>query len=153
MFIIAITNPDTLGTVEELDALLQAAFPPGNLIDPRGYSPDNFSKVIESPNNILLVAGEENPVTGTSTLSALALLTLPEEDDPTPPQVAHFFNTGSPILKNKLVDKVVEVVKARGYMSFRAINATGRADSVWARTFKRAGEASRIGSIMEFTLE
>ena len=54
--------------------------------------------------------------------------------------------------KRALIGLGVDFLKGLGYTRFVAVNTSGAADSVWKRAFWRKGEASKIGTIMEFKL-
>jgi hypothetical protein len=85
-------------------------------------------------------------------LCALAIVTLPVETGTSCPQIAHFHCDGGAKLRNLLVRGVVDFLREKGYGFFWAMNQSGAADSTWARAFRLAGEARRIGTVMEFTL-
>lgn len=102
---------------------------------------------ITSQNVVIFIGMEDGFIKG------LAIVMLPSSGFSPVPQVAHFYNEGSAKLKRELVKTVVDFVQENGYNRFWAINATGRADSVWARTFWRAGKTSKVGSIMEFEIK
>ena len=85
-------------------------------------------------------------------LCGLVILTLPVEAGTNCPQIAHFHCDAGPKLRNQMVRGVVDFLREKGYVSFWAMNQSGAADSTWARAFRLAGEARRIGTVMEFTL-
>ncbi len=85
-------------------------------------------------------------------LKALAIACLPLSSLTPLPTVYHFYHSrkGSAALRNALVDAVVDFFLQSGYTHFLAINGTGRSDEAYMKLFSRAGEASRIGSMLEF---
>lgn len=62
------------------------------------------------------------------------------------------FYADSPEAKRALVGMGVDFLRDKGYTRFCAVNTSGAPDSVWKRAFWRNGEASKIGTIMEFKL-
>jgi len=100
----------------------------------------------------------KNPRTGVmmgvnkGKFEAVGIVLLPDDKFTPTPQVALFYNEGNMAMKRALVAKIVDFVAGAGYTRFRAINTTEKADSVWARAFRRAGPSDRVGSIMEFQI-
>ncbi len=100
----------------------------------------------------------QNPRTGVmmgvnkGKFEAVGIVLLPNDKFTPTPQVALFYNEGNMAMKRALVAKIVDFVAGAGYTKFRAINTTEKADSVWARAFRRAGPSGRVGSIMEFEI-
>ena len=84
--------------------------------------------------------------------TACGIVILPNDKFTPTPQVALFYNEGNMAMKRALVAKIVDFVASAGYTKFRAINSTEKADSIWARGFRRAGKSYRVGSIMEFQI-
>ena len=84
--------------------------------------------------------------------TGLAVVMLPEGPETRAPQVVHMYANAKGA-KAALVREVMDFVRLNGYTKFWAINATDKPDSIWKRAFKKAGNAERIGSIMEFDLE
>ncbi len=105
-----------------------------------------------------LEAMVKNPRTGVmmgvnkGKFEAVGIVLLPDDKFTPTPQVALFYNEGNMAMKRVLVAKIVDFVAGAGYTKFRAINNTDKADSVWARSFRRAGQSDRVGSIMEFKI-
>ena len=82
----------------------------------------------------------------------IGIVLLPDDKFSPIPQVPLFYNEGSMAIKRALVSKIVDFIVENGYTKFQAINTSGKADSIWARAFRRAGKSRRIGSIMEFEI-
>lgn len=102
--------------------------------------------IIEDPSWGVFLANEGLDFTG------LAVVMLPTGPEIPYPQVTHIYANAKGA-KGALVREVVDFVKESGYTRFWAVNATDRPDSIWKRAFKKAGNAERVGSIMEFDLE
>lgn len=145
--IIEVRNPAVfeIGVMRDL---MDKAFPTGTLAS-GGFAEnkEGFIAKVLDPDYALLVATEDNMPVG------VALVLVPPPGTDVYAQVLNFYNTGSSKARGDLVDAVVEITRAKGHMKVWAINQTDRPDSVWARMFQRAGDASKVGSIMEVTFK
>ncbi len=94
----------------------------------------------------ILIGAEEGK------LHSLAIACLPLNALTPLPTVYFFYHNkkGSALLRNALVDAVVDFFLQSGYTRFLAINETGRSDEAYGKLFRRAGETQRIGSRLEF---
>lgn len=142
-----VTNPDALDVpeFEEFARRVIKAYPFAT-VDLEDALSDLIMLITDPTVNVLAA------VEGTE-FKGMAILVHQTDQFSPVPQVAHFHNEGRPKVKRELVNRVVEIVKDKGYNKFWAVNATATADSVWARAFHRAGKSNKIGSIMEFEVE
>jgi len=136
-------NPAALATPEVGD-LFARAFPPGGLLGEWKEAAPDFVPWVLSPHVRIILGAEGGELRG------LAVVVLPNDKILPLPQVVHFFNDGSVKMRAALIDAVLDICREMGYDRFQAINGTAKPDSVWARTFRRAGAARRIGGILEF---
>lgn len=143
---IRVTNPQVF-QVPEVQTIFKKAFEDFDM-----FSGD-FDEAIPE-----LMSMVDNPYTGMmmgvnkGNFEAVGIVLLPNDKFTPIPQVPLFYNEGNMAMKRALVAKIVDFVASAGYTKFRAINRTEKADSVWARSFRRAGESERVGSIMEFKI-
>lgn len=108
---------------------------PELLADVRAWAKDPLCGVFVYENDLGTVLGA-------------AVVKLPFGAVSTVPQVVGFSARGS-VAKEALVEAVTTFVREAGYTRFWAINGTGKTDAVWARTFRKAGPAKRIASVLE----
>ena len=140
-----ITNPDALDNVPEFREFSERMIENYPYLGAEAEDAlEEFGALITLPGVHVLAAAE-----GTE-LKAMAILMNSSDQFSPIPQVAHFYNEGRPKVKRELIDRISATVRDWGYDKFWAVNATDKADSVWARAFHRAGKAHKIGSIMEF---
>ena len=144
MEVFRVTNPDVLN-VSMFDDFLQRAFPEDSLMFPSGYAArkDRMVRIIKDPNFALFIGWEDNK------LSGLSLVFAPDDVDLIRPQFSLFYSEGSSKIKAALLDAGIEFIKSKGHMEAWGVNGTDKPDSVWARTFRRVGNWSRVGSIMK----
>ena len=83
-------------------------------------------------------------------ICAVGIIMLPQNALVSVPQALVMYNEGPAAVKNAVLDAVVDFVKQAGYTTYWALNRTGRDDAVWARAFRRAGDATKIASVMQF---
>lgn len=133
--------------VPSVQAFLREVFPAGHPMFMPGYEKEP-ELLVEKLRDAEVLLGSEN-----GKLSGMVVILFPEEESGEPAQIAHFYNKGSADLRRQLIDAAVEILKENGHMKFWTTNLTGRPDSVWARTFKRAGKARKLGTLMEVELE
>lgn len=129
-----------------LQAFLGEAFPEGCPAMPGGFDRDlaYFVRLIDDP-DVAIFVGEEG-----GKLAGLAMMMVPPAHMGSwPAMFEHFHNTGSAKLRRALVDAALDFAKRRGYVKVRAINATGRPASVWARMFRSFGKVQKVGDVME----
>lgn len=143
--ILKVQNPGVF-EIPVMRDFFHAAFPEGTV-----FAPDGF-EAIEAPLKAILQDEAVDLLIGVDELvpKALALIYYPDGGLMSTPQVAHFFNQGSVLLRNTLVSDIVRRIKERGFSRFHAVNGSGRPDAAWARLFSLAGPAKRVGSVMEF---
>ncbi len=103
-----------------------------------------FQQIIASENSALFVVAEGTDFYG------LAAVILPMTALSPVPQVLHFYAKGPRVVKKLLIDAVVDFVHDNGYNRFWAMNMTKAPTSVWKRAFRRAGEGTTLGTIVEF---
>jgi hypothetical protein len=140
---------DSVLSLDRVKDLFKRAFPEGSLVCNPGFeaSIERFADMMYDPlYGIFAVCDGES-------LVGLSLVLLPTDENDPYPQVLHLYHQGDAQSRRQLIDATVDFIRESGYISFRAINATSKADSVWARLFSRAGAARRIGSIMEFKVD
>lgn len=147
MNVVEVINPQALTAKPVQDFMFEAVRASSVGEPDLAQAANNLITAILSKNTAVFVGTEDQM------FKSLAIVSLPSPGEAQVPQVPHFYNAGSPKLKRETVQKVVDFVIEKGYNSFWAINGTGTADSVWARSFRRAGKSHKIGSIMEFTIE
>lgn len=138
-------NPTVLekGPVRELFVRAFDGYP----LLPAGFedAAEDFQKLLPAPHVGVFVGAEKGQFKG------LAVVLLPVDKSVPVPQVFHFYTEGRSVaLRDALVGAVVDFVVQSGYSTFWAINMTRKADTVWARAFRKAGTAKRLGSVMEF---
>lgn len=94
-------------------------------------------------------------VGGTDKIQGLLIIYLPITALFPLPFVAHFeVKPDAPRgLKQDLVQVGVDFMRDRGYNRFWAFNTSGAPDSVWARSFKRAGNVVSQATAMVFNME
>lgn len=98
------------------------------------------SWIEDTENNGVFIAYDGKEIKGLMTLMLGSI-----------PQVV-LFAADTAEAKRALIGIGVDFLKDLGYTRFLAVNTSGAADSVWKRAFWRKGEATKIGTIMEFTL-
>lgn len=142
-----LTDPKVLLNLKVQD-LFRAAFM-DNPIVPEGFDANagEFVRMVQSPGTHVLLGADDGELRG------LAIVVMPQDKLVGKPQVFHFYCDKSLPLRKALIRKVVDTVLQNGYTTFYAMNATDKPDSVWARTFRLAGEAVRKASVMEFTIK
>lgn len=147
--IFQLQNPKALETTLVKDFLTKV-FPPESLAIPGGYEErvDRFHRLLEDPDYaVFLGVSEEGELLG------LSLVYAPEEIDWLRAQILHFYNEGDSALRSELVEASVEFARSKGHIEIWAINATERPASVWARMFRKAGTATKVGDIMRVELK
>ncbi len=105
-----------------------------------------LEKLVENPMAGVIVGVEKGK------FESIGIVLLPTDKFAPIPQVPLFYNEGNMTMKRVLVAKIVDFVAQGGYTKFHAMNTTDKADSIWARSFRRAGPSRRVGSIMEFQI-
>ncbi len=140
--IVRLTNPAAFDR-PEVQRLFTRAFETNSLAD-YPESEAELRQAATAENVAMLIGAEKGK------LRALAIACLPLSTLTPLPTVYHFYNRGSAMLRNALVDAVVDFFLQAGYTRFLAINETGRSDKAYAKLFSRAGEAQRISSMLEF---
>lgn len=98
------------------------------------------SWVEDQDNTAVIIAHNGKEVTG---LCVIFLASFPQ---------VVLFAASSQEARRAIVDYGVDFLRGKGYTRFCAVNTSGAADSVWKRAFWRKGEATKIGTIMEFKL-
>jgi hypothetical protein len=106
---------------------------------------ENLTELFADPAAWLIVAEEDNAPRGFAIGYAPSALVLAT------PYCAYFYNDGSAGVRHALVDAFVAEIRARGFTTYLALNATGKKDAVWSRLFERGGAAKTLGSVMLLT--
>lgn len=145
--VIRLLNPQGLD-VPTIDELFARALPEGNLSVTDGYAKhkETFRQMILNPNEIFLLGVEDGAFKG------LIWGSLPEGIMMTKPQIMVTYNEGSIALKGAMIKFGLDLLLQLGYTKFIGLNATGKADLIWLRTFKDIGKGEKVGSIFEFTI-
>lgn len=107
---------------------------------------DDMLDLVKNPAAHILIGVEDDIP------KALLIIILPTSSITPLPQIMHIYNVGSLGLRKKLLKAGVAIVKGAGYMRVWAINATGKPDSLWSRSFRVLGPSRSIGSIMELDI-
>lgn len=143
---ITVLNDPAYLTLRSLQELFDRAFAAAPLAFPSGFSGmvEDIVELCQSPEAVVLVGLEDRIPKG------LSIILFPVNKLCPYPQIFHFYNEGSLALRKGLTKGTVDIIQARGYVTFWAINATGKPDSVWARTFRLAGKSRPIGGVIEF---
>lgn len=142
------TNPQAL-TQEPVLNILREAFPEGGNVAPEGFdaAASDFVRAIQDPNTYLLVGMEKGEFRG------VVLMSVPANKIAARPQVIHFFNKGSMKMRDALLEEMTRIIAEEGFATFSAVNASGKSDEAWLKTFKKAGQAERIGSLFKFNID
>ncbi len=140
--IVRLTNPAAFDR-PEVQRLFTRAFETNPLAD-YPESEAELRQAATAEHVAMLIGAEKGK------LRALAIACLPLSTLTPLPTVYHFYNRGSAILRDALVDAVVDFFLQSGYTRFLAVNGTGRSDKAYAKLFSRAGEVQQIGSMLEF---
>ena len=112
--------------------------------DPRKWEP--LAHMVMNGTGAIFIGGAGSRLTG------IAMVTLPDNNITTMPQVIHFYCSSGPVIKKMLIAEVLRYLREHGYSKYWALNYTGRPDSIWVRAFKGAGRPRRVGSVIEFDL-
>lgn len=138
--IIRVTSPILLTTQPIID-LFQ-----------KGYEGASLGKADNALKSLLMLV--EKPTTGlflgleNAELKAFSIVFIPDLPLYGLPQVHHFYNEGSPALRNELLTHMVGFVKEYGYNKWLAINQAGPVEA-YARLWRRFGKIREVGSVME----
>lgn len=142
--IVRVTNPKLLLT----DPMIE--------LFKRGYQNFEVARadgVIKS-----LLFSVEKPTTGLfiglegGELKGFAICFIPELPLYGAPQIHHFYNGGSPALRNELLKHLMVFVKSFGYNKWLAINQAGPVEA-YARLWRKYGTIKELGSVMEVTFD
>ena len=148
--ILEIRNPAALRGIPEVWALFEELYPVHGALVPEGAESiaGEIAEDIVGDHAVILIAYEAGKPVG---FIHVRLPGSPWEPEPT---CIGWLNKGKKATGRALTDKGVEWLRERGYDAFRAINSTDKADSIWARSFRRVTKPGvRIGSIMRFDLK
>lgn len=85
-------------------------------------------------------------------IDGFVIITLPQALTDTLPWVLHFHNDGSRKLREALIAKGLEFIRAAGYNGFRALNQSGIPDRKWLSIFKNGGTPHKLGSTYYFDI-
>ncbi len=140
--IVRLTNPAAFDR-PEVQRLFTRAFEQNPLADYPETDPE--LRLAATAEHVSILIGAEK-----GKLRALAIACLPLSTLTPLPTVYHFYNKGSAMLRNALVDEVVDFFLKAGYTRFLAVNGTERGDKAYAKLFSRAGEVQKTGSMLEF---
>lgn len=101
-----------------------------------------YRAMLGEPRNVFLLGVDEEAQL------CLSFLFAPPAEEGLFPQLVQFHNEGGTKLRAAMVDASVAVARALGHTCILAVNVTGHPPSVWARLFRRAGPAEKVGDIM-----
>ncbi len=142
--VVRLTNPEAFKR-EEVQALFKTAFAT-NLMADFDAAVDALLGAVSDPSVALLIGAEKGKLRG------LSIACLPRSTLTPVPSVYHFYSVGSAALREALVKATVDFFLEAGYTRFWAINTVGDNDEAYAKLFRSAGEAKRIGSFLEFSI-
>ena len=136
--------PAALRAVEEVKSLLLAAlaeFP----AEDKDAAAEAIADGAESGDiRVALGVDEENRLVG------ISVIVMPTGPLSPYPQVIAFYVADTVAMRNKLVDKTVEIMREAGYGTFWALIAGD--DGRRLRAFRRAGTVGRVGGLTEFKI-
>lgn len=142
---IRITDPRFLLLPQAQD-LFRAAY------EQDGFNPQVFDKHPEAFVGLISDLEHNGVFVGideANNICALGIVILPSNPLFPIPQAVMFYNDGDASVADEVLRAGVDFVKAAGYNKGWAINASGKSDAVWSRSFKQAGTVSKVGSIMQ----
>ncbi len=142
MRIVRLTNPEAFDRVE-VQRLFTRAFEAHKIATFEDVAAE--LRVIALDPLVAILIGAEK-----GNLKGLSIACLPRSTLTPQPTVYHFFNKGSASLRGALIDATVDFFLQAGYTRFYGTNMTGMRDEVYMRLFRKAGEATRVGSVLEF---
>ncbi len=142
--VVRLTNPEAFKRAE-VQALFQEAFK-SNAMASYDDAVAELVAITADPMVAVLVGAEKGK------LKALCIACLPRSTLTPVPSVYHFYSAGSAALREELVKAMVDFFLEAGYTRFWAINTVGDNDKAYAKLFRSAGEAKRIGSFLEFSI-
>ncbi len=142
MRIVRLTNPEAFERAE-VQRLFTRAFETNAIAKFEDMAAD-LKMIAPDPLVAILIGAEKGKLKG------LSIACLPRSTLTPLPVVYHFFNKGSAALRGALIDATVDFFLQSGYTRFYGTNMTGMRDEVYMRLFRQAGEAERIGSMLEF---
>ncbi len=142
MRIVRLTNPEAFERAE-VQRLFERAFEAHKIATFEDVAEE--LKVIALDPLVAILIGAEK-----GNLKGLSIACLPRSTLTPQPTVYHFFNKGSAALRGALIDATVDFFLQAGYTRFYGTNMTGMRDEVYMRLFRKAGEAARVGSVLEF---
>ena len=140
--IVRLTNPEAFGRAE-VQSLFEKAFETNALATYEEAAPE-LKAVAADPLVAMLIGAEKGK------LRALSIACLPRSALTPLPTVYHFYNGGSAKLREALIHATVDFFMEAGYTRFFAMNTTGASDEAYAKLFRKAGEAERVYSVLEF---
>ncbi len=140
--IVRLTNPEAFGRAE-VQRLFEKAFENNALATFEEAAPELVG-IAADPLVAMLIGAEKGK------LRALSIACLPRSTLTPFPTVYHFYNAGSAKLREALIDATVDFFLQAGYTRFLAMNTTGASDEAYAKLFRKAGEAKRVYSVLEF---
>ena len=138
-----ITNPKAM-LAADVQALFRAAVAKSPIAGGDfDAAAGDFVDLVANP-KIGVFVGVEN-----GEFRSLCIIGLPTDRLTPYPQVIHFYNRGSKELREAMVETGRRWIIENGYARFWLIQASGHSDKAWRKTFRRAGKAKTIGSVME----
>ncbi len=143
MRIVRLTNPAAFERAE-VQRLFERAFEENAMVGGFETVRADLKLAAQDPYIAIFIGAEEGR------LRALSIACLPRSTLTPNPTVYHFYNKGSAKLRTALVDSTVDFFLQEGYTRFYATNMTGIKDEAYMKLFRQAGEAERIGSMLEF---
>lgn len=145
--VLRITDPRLLLN-PEIGTLFVDAFHNSPVFLPLEEMVEDVANLVTDPNAAVLVAAEGSPAHPVG----LVIILFPTNKLNYLPQILHFYSRGSSASRKILISKGLELIQERGYVRFLAVNATGKADSVWARLWRVPGRSKHVGGIVEFNV-
>ena len=145
--VIEVLNPAALRGIPDIWKLFEQLYPEGGDLLPGGAEAiaGDLAEDITSDSAIILVGYENAKPVG------FIHVRLPNPPWEPEPVCVGWVNNGRKATGRAMIDKGVEFLRERGYSSFRALNSTDKADSIWARSFRRVTKpGTRLCSVMRF---
>lgn len=132
-----------------VQAFFKKVFKPGeNMMIPLGFeeNPQPVVNAVNQPTQAIFIGVEAGEWKG------MAWMGLPDGVANTEPFCAYFFNEGKAATRDALLAAMVDFVLQNGYTSYVALNSSGREDAAWLKTFRKAGEPTKVATVYRFVV-